>query len=276
MGSCLEEAPVDLGARHEAVDVDRVRAEMLADLPTHCAVGTKRNAKGHTISWIGYKLHLDIADGDLPISAVLTSASLHDSQVAIPLATMTACRVTNLYDLMDSAYDVAEIKAKSRALGHVPIIDPHPRSMPGGTEAIAPEARARQKAGYALAEEVRYNGTQCRRAGQRPPQGRVRGAQCVGARPRQGVLPPDVRRPRAEHRSTDAAGHVSPDQAVKLRPSNRHAGQNTGVSPNSPKNCHRRQNQASRVHPPSHNVTNMPRRHNGPKVLQVAQMCSFS
>ena len=25
-------------------------AEMLADLPTHCAVGTKRNAKGHTIS----------------------------------------------------------------------------------------------------------------------------------------------------------------------------------------------------------------------------------
>ena len=64
-------------------------AEMLADLPTHCAVGTKRNAKGHTTSWIGYKLHLDIADGDIPISAVLTSASLHDSQAAIPLATMT-------------------------------------------------------------------------------------------------------------------------------------------------------------------------------------------
>ena len=30
-------------------------AQMLADLPRHCAVGTKRNAKGHTISWIGYK-----------------------------------------------------------------------------------------------------------------------------------------------------------------------------------------------------------------------------
>ena len=106
-------------------------AEMLADLPTHCAVGTKRNAKGHTISWIGYKLHLDIADGDVPISAVLTLASLHDCQAAIPLATMSAGRVTNLYDLMDSAYDVAEITAKSRALGHVPIIDPHPRSLPG-------------------------------------------------------------------------------------------------------------------------------------------------
>src|SRR6516165_9489204 len=53
-------------------------AAMLADLPKHCAVGTKRNAKGHTTSWIGYKLHLDVADGDIPISAILTSASLHD------------------------------------------------------------------------------------------------------------------------------------------------------------------------------------------------------
>ena len=136
---------------------DMSLAEMLSDLPTHCAVGIKRNAKGHTTSWIGYKLHLDVADGDIPISAVLTSASLHDSQVAIPLATMTASRVTNLYDLMDCAYDVPEIEAKSRALGHVPIIDRHPRSVPGGKEAIAAEARARRKAGYVLAEDVRYN-----------------------------------------------------------------------------------------------------------------------
>ena len=132
-------------------------AEMLADLPKHCAVGTKRNAKGHTMSWIGYKLHLDIADGDVPISAVLTSASLHDCQAAIPLARMSAGRVTNLYDLMDSAYDVAEIAEQSRALGHVPIIDPHPRSLPGGKEALAAEARARGKAGYVPAEAVRYN-----------------------------------------------------------------------------------------------------------------------
>jgi hypothetical protein len=61
--------------RQAAMSLD----EMLSDLPTHCAVGTKRNAKGHTTSWIGYKLHLDVADGDIPISAVLTSASLHDS-----------------------------------------------------------------------------------------------------------------------------------------------------------------------------------------------------
>ena len=45
----------------------------------------------------------------------------------IPLATMTTCGVVNLYDLMDSAYDAAEIQAHRRALGHVPIIDVNPR-----------------------------------------------------------------------------------------------------------------------------------------------------
>lgn len=130
-------------------------AEMLADLPTACNVGTKRNAKGHTTSWIGYKLHIDTGDGDIPISCLLTSASLHDSQVAIPLATITARRVTNLYDLMDSAYDAPEIWDKSRALGHVPIIDANPRR--GGKAEAAAEALARRKAGYEPAEEVRYN-----------------------------------------------------------------------------------------------------------------------
>jgi hypothetical protein len=131
--------------------------EMLSDLPKHCAVGTKRNAKGHTTSWIGYKLHLDVADGDIPVSGLLTSASLHDSQAAIPLAIMTAGRVTNLYDLMDSAYDAPEIRDKSRALGHVPIIDRHPRNVPGGKAEIKAEARGRKCAGYELAEDVRYN-----------------------------------------------------------------------------------------------------------------------
>ena len=46
-----------------------------------------------------------------------------DSQAAIPLATMTAGRVVNLYDLMDAAYDAREIHAISERLGHVPIID---------------------------------------------------------------------------------------------------------------------------------------------------------
>ena len=129
--------------------------EMLADLPTACTIGTKRNAKGHTTSWIGYKLHIDTGDGDIPISCLLTSASLHDSQAAIPLATITASRVTNLYDLMDSAYDAPEIREKSRTLGHVPIIDANPRR--GGKTEAAAEAQARRTAGYEPAEEIRYN-----------------------------------------------------------------------------------------------------------------------
>ena len=70
---------------------------------------------------------MDTGDGDFPVSAVLTSASVHDSQVAIPLAQMTAQRVTSLYDLMDSAYDAPQIHAFSAQLGHGPIIDPNPR-----------------------------------------------------------------------------------------------------------------------------------------------------
>jgi hypothetical protein len=131
-------------------------AAMLADLPRHCDVGAKRNAKGYQESWIGYKLHIDSADGEIPISCVLTSASVHDSQVAIPLATMTAARVTNLYDLMDSAYDVAEIKQHSRELNHVPIIDINPRATPGLKQELAQEARRQRLVGHRMAEQVRY------------------------------------------------------------------------------------------------------------------------
>jgi transposase len=96
--------------------------QMLADLPRHCSLGVKTSSDGNQQYWRGYKLHLDVADGQIPISAVVTAASLHDSQVAIPLSTMTAQRVTSLYDVMDAAYDATEIIEHSRSLGHVPII----------------------------------------------------------------------------------------------------------------------------------------------------------
>jgi hypothetical protein len=101
--------------------------ENLADLPRGCHVGTKVNAKGYKTSWIGYKLHIDSIDGDIPVSAILSSASLHDSRAAIPLAQKTAEKITNLYDLMDAAYDAPQIRAFSVGLGHVPIIDFNPR-----------------------------------------------------------------------------------------------------------------------------------------------------
>lgn len=119
-------------------------AEMLADLPCACDCGTKRNSKGHPSYWVGYKLHLDVADGGVPISCILTSASVNDSQVAIPLATLTAQRVTNLYDLMDSAYDATLIREWSVGLGHVPLIDGHTRRG-GEKPQLAPHEAQRYK-----------------------------------------------------------------------------------------------------------------------------------
>ena len=130
---------------------------MLDDLPTGCDVGTKKNSKGYKETWIGYKLHIDVADGQIPISCILTSASLHDSQAAIPLATLSAERTTNLYDLMDAAYDAEEIRQHSRSLGHVPLIDINPRSNKTLAEELQTEAQRLKRIGFQLPEDVRYN-----------------------------------------------------------------------------------------------------------------------
>lgn len=116
-------------AEPKRLDVQRTQTapEAIAQLPKVCDRGVKKNAKGYTETWNGFKLHLDVSDCGLPLSAVLTSASVHDSQVAIPLMKLTSSKVTSCYDLMDAAYDAAQIWEQSRELGHVPIIDRNPR-----------------------------------------------------------------------------------------------------------------------------------------------------
>ncbi len=131
--------------------------EMIKDLPIRCDKGSKRNAKGHTVSWNGYKLHLDTADNGIPISAILTSASVHDSQVAIPLAAMSATRVINFYDLMDAAYDVKEITEYLVGLNHVPIIDANPRRNLDLQQNLKAESKARRVLNWKPAEAIRYN-----------------------------------------------------------------------------------------------------------------------
>ena len=124
--------------------VDRSLEENIANLSTHCNKGTKKNSNGYKISWKGYKLHLDCIDGDIPTTAILTSASVHDSQVAIPLAQMSCQRFRNLYDLMDAAYDSPSIHQFSQKLGHRPIIDHNPR-------------RGGQKRKLVALDKLRYN-----------------------------------------------------------------------------------------------------------------------
>lgn len=101
-------------------------SQQLAALPHHCSIGVKTSSQGNQQYWRGYKLHLDVGDGQIPISALLTGADVHDSQAAIPLMTMSTQRVTYLYELMDSAYDARAIREHSLQLGHRPITD-HPK-----------------------------------------------------------------------------------------------------------------------------------------------------
>jgi hypothetical protein len=111
----------------------RTLKENLDDLPRECDWGRKKNSQGKIEQWKGYKIHLAVADGGIPIAATLTSASVHDSQVAIPLMQMSVERATVLYDLLDAAYDAEAIHKYSRGLGRRPLIDANPR---GGGEKI--------------------------------------------------------------------------------------------------------------------------------------------
>lgn len=118
-------------------------AQMLEEIPVACARGTKCNAQGYKVSWNGYKLHIDTADCGVPVSALLSSASMHDSRAAIPLSRLSCQRVTNLYDVMDAAYCSLELHEHCRSLGHVPLIDHNPR---GG-----------EKEEFEPADALRYN-----------------------------------------------------------------------------------------------------------------------
>jgi len=136
-GEVVETAP----PKRLDLQLNRSLQENIDDLPMLCDWGTKKNSQGKKETWKGYKLHLDCTDGDIPVSAVITSASTHDSQAAIPLTQTSAERVTSLYDLMDAAYDAPQIKTFSQSVGHVPIIDPNPRR--GEKEEMDPATKVR-------------------------------------------------------------------------------------------------------------------------------------
>ena len=61
-----------------------------------------------------------------------------------------------LYDLMDSAYDAAEIRAYSESLGHVPIIDRNPRRDAALKQHLNQEAQVWGELGMVAPEQQRY------------------------------------------------------------------------------------------------------------------------
>lgn len=83
-----------------------------------CTWGCKRNSQGNVQFWKGYKLHLDVTDSGIPVTAVVTGvghshvtfsllanvseANVHDSQVAIPMKKLKQRNITRLYSLSDA------------------------------------------------------------------------------------------------------------------------------------------------------------------------------
>jgi transposase len=135
------------GKKAKRLDVQPWRSldENILDLPKLCDRGCKRNSRGNMSTWPGYKLHMGVSDGGVPVCALLTSASVHDSQAAIPLIQMGLGRARWCHVLADSAYDARQIRAFGESLGCVPIIEPNPRRKKG----VAPDGLgANQKEAY--------------------------------------------------------------------------------------------------------------------------------
>jgi hypothetical protein len=101
--------------------------QSLAEINKNCAWGMKKNSEGHIHVWKGYKLHLDVSDIGFPLTACVTGANVHDSQLAIPMEQITEQRVTHLYSLMDAGYDAKAIDDFIRSKNRIPIIDQNKR-----------------------------------------------------------------------------------------------------------------------------------------------------
>lgn len=102
---------------------NKLTDEIIADLPSVCNYGTKKNSNGKTHTWKGYKLHSVVNEYNIPLASIVTSASVNDSLCAIPLVRMTEERVDALYYLADKGYDAAAIRAEVIEFGKVPLID---------------------------------------------------------------------------------------------------------------------------------------------------------
>ena len=140
------------------LDIQREQTlqEILAALPIACGIGAKKNSKGYIETWIGYKIHIITGEGGIPLACLLTSAWVHDSQVAIALLNILDGAVTCLYVLMDAAYDAAAIWEYCRSLGYVPIIDINPRNNQALAQMLRQESKAMQFLHIEPPEHVHY------------------------------------------------------------------------------------------------------------------------
>ncbi len=119
--------PPDQG--RPGLQAGRGMQENIDGLPVECDWGCKRNSKGKTEQWRGYKLHLGTDDAGIPVAALISSASLHDSQAAIPLMQKAeALTFPHRFDIADAAYDAKALAEFSESRGRRAVIDPNKRN----------------------------------------------------------------------------------------------------------------------------------------------------
>jgi len=129
--------------------------KMIQDLPNLCDKGMKKDARGYTKIWKGYKLHAAVDDHCIPLAVLVTSASLNDCEAAIPLLSKSHKVANNFYHLMDAAYYHPEIREHSISLGCIPIIDQCPHSSKQKIEKEAEQDR-KKLLNFQTAEDKRY------------------------------------------------------------------------------------------------------------------------
>jgi hypothetical protein len=129
--------------------------EIMSEISIQCDFGSKKSSKGHRYSWIGYKLHVDVTDESIPISCKLTSASVHDSLLAIPLSTISSQRIRALYEIMDKGYYVDAISTFIEERGRKALIVKCPKTTKA-KEDHEQEALAKKTLNWQPAEEIRF------------------------------------------------------------------------------------------------------------------------
>jgi IS5 family transposase len=102
-------------------------AQSIDALDKKCSWGVQKNSQGHIDVWKGYKPHLDVPDAGFPLTACVTSAHVHDSQLAIPMEKLTEQKVQFGYSIIDAGYDAKAIRDVIASRERVPIIEPNNR-----------------------------------------------------------------------------------------------------------------------------------------------------
>jgi len=123
--------------------IDMSSEDAIRSINRKCCWGSKQNSQGNKEYWAGYKLHLDVTDFGLPVTALLTGANVYDNQVAIPMEKITSGKIEYLYSVMDAAYDSKPIREYILSQSRVPVIDYNKRR--GCKIEMEPARKARLK-----------------------------------------------------------------------------------------------------------------------------------